>query len=159
MKSRVLSFLWQMTPNLRQNDFSKGAFTIYVYNTRWVGGQKSGKFVNVYSIKIVNEGRWVVKNVWKIVNVNCERPLSTKGQKRSFRFNWDPITKNSFFELLPFILLILKLLVIFAPTKPHLQVVMSDSWVINDYCRHGTGHGIGAYGFIHESPVQVSLDN
>ena len=22
--------------------------------------------------------------------------------------------------------------------------------------RHGTGHGIGAYGFIHESPVQVS---
>ncbi len=21
--------------------------------------------------------------------------------------------------------------------------------------RHGTGHGIGAYGFIHESPVQV----
>ena len=43
--------------------FAKGAFTIYVYNARWVGGQKSGKFVNVYSIKIVNEGRWVVKNV------------------------------------------------------------------------------------------------
>ena len=41
----------------------KGAFTIYVYNARWVGGQKSGKFVNVYSIKIVNEGRWVVKNM------------------------------------------------------------------------------------------------
>ena len=40
-----------------------GAFSIYVYNTRWVGGQKSGKFVNVYSIKIVNEGRWVVKNM------------------------------------------------------------------------------------------------
>ena len=39
-----------------------GVFTIYVYNARWVGGQKSGKFVNVYSIKIVNEGRWVVKN-------------------------------------------------------------------------------------------------
>ena len=23
--------------------------------------------------------------------------------------------------------------------------------------RHGTGHGIGAYGFIHESPVQASM--
>ena len=23
--------------------------------------------------------------------------------------------------------------------------------------RHGTGHGIGAYGFIHESPIQVSI--
>ena len=23
--------------------------------------------------------------------------------------------------------------------------------------RHGTGHGIGAYGFIHESPIQVLL--
>ena len=22
--------------------------------------------------------------------------------------------------------------------------------------RHGTGHGIGAYGFIHESPIQVN---
>ena len=42
---------------------------------RWVGGQKSGKFVNVYNIKIVNEGRWVVKNMRKIVNVNCECPL------------------------------------------------------------------------------------
>ena len=21
--------------------------------------------------------------------------------------------------------------------------------------RHGTGHGIGSYGFIHESPIQV----
>ena len=41
--------------------FPLGSFTIYVYNARWVGGQKSGKFVNVYSIKIVNEGRWVVK--------------------------------------------------------------------------------------------------
>ena len=40
-----------------------GAFTIYIYNARWVGGQKSGKFVNVYSIKIVNEGRWVVENM------------------------------------------------------------------------------------------------
>ena len=58
--------------------FSKGAFTIYVYNVRWVGGQKSGKFVKVCSIEIVNEGRWVVKNVGKIVNVNCERPLSNR---------------------------------------------------------------------------------
>ena len=24
--------------------------------------------------------------------------------------------------------------------------------------RHGTGHGIGSYGFIHESPVQVSIN-
>ena len=23
--------------------------------------------------------------------------------------------------------------------------------------RHGTGHGIGAYGFIHESPIQVNI--
>ena len=23
---------------------------------------------------------------------------------------------------------------------------------------HGTGHGIGAYGFIHESPIQVRKD-
>ena len=34
--------------------FDKGAFTIYVYNARWVGGQKSGKFVKIYSIKIIN---------------------------------------------------------------------------------------------------------
>ena len=51
-------------------------FTIYVYNARWVGGQKSGKFVNVYSIEIVNEGRRVVKNMRKFVNVNFERPQS-----------------------------------------------------------------------------------
>ena len=31
------------------------------YNAGWVGGQKSGKFVNVYSIEIVNQNRWVVK--------------------------------------------------------------------------------------------------
>ena len=31
-------------------------FTIYVFNARWVGGQKYGKFVNVHSIKIVNGG-------------------------------------------------------------------------------------------------------
>ena len=24
--------------------------------------------------------------------------------------------------------------------------------------RHGTGHGIGSYGFIHESPIQVRSD-
>ena len=24
--------------------------------------------------------------------------------------------------------------------------------------RHGTGHGIGSYGFIHESPIQVSIN-
>ena len=41
----------------------EGWFTIYVYNTRWVGGQRFGKFVNVYSIKLVNGGRWVVKNM------------------------------------------------------------------------------------------------
>ena len=41
-----------------------------------MGGQKSGKFVNVYSMKIVNEGRRVVKNMRKFVNVNCERPLT-----------------------------------------------------------------------------------
>ena len=40
-----------------------GAFTIYGYNARWVGGQKYGKFVTVYTIKIVNEGRWLVKNM------------------------------------------------------------------------------------------------
>ena len=40
----------------------KGWFTIYVYNARWVGGQKYGKFVNVHSIKVVNVGGWVVKN-------------------------------------------------------------------------------------------------
>ena len=55
----------------------QGAFTIYVYNARWVCGQKSGKFDNIYGMKIVNEGRWMVKNVRKIVNVNCECPLST----------------------------------------------------------------------------------
>ena len=41
---------------------AKGGFTIYVYNARGVGGQKYEKFVNVHSIKIVNEGRWVVRN-------------------------------------------------------------------------------------------------
>ena len=41
-----------------------GAFTIYVDNARWVGGQKFGIFVNIYSIKIVKEGRWVVKNLY-----------------------------------------------------------------------------------------------
>ena len=25
--------------------------------------------------------------------------------------------------------------------------------------RHGTGHGIGAYGFIHESPIQVIISS
>ena len=40
-----------------------GMFTIHVYNARWVGGKKSGNFVNIYSIRIVNEGRWVVKNL------------------------------------------------------------------------------------------------
>ena len=40
-----------------------GAFTICVYNARWAGGKKSGNFVNVYSIEIVKEGRWVVKNM------------------------------------------------------------------------------------------------
>ena len=39
--------------------YHQGAFTVYVYNPRWVGNQKSGKFVNVYSIKIVNEGSTV----------------------------------------------------------------------------------------------------
>ena len=43
--------------------WSLGAFTIHVYNARLMGGQKSGKFVNVYSIEIVNEGGWVVKNL------------------------------------------------------------------------------------------------
>ena len=36
----------------------KGAFTIYVYNARWVGDQKFWKFVNVYSINIVKKGGW-----------------------------------------------------------------------------------------------------
>ena len=40
-----------------------GAFKIYVYNFRWVGGQKFGKFVNVYNKEIVNGGRWGVKNM------------------------------------------------------------------------------------------------
>ena len=40
-----------------------GPYTIYVHNARWAGGQKSGKFVNVYNIKIVNEGRWVIKKL------------------------------------------------------------------------------------------------
>ena len=40
-----------------------GAFTIYVYNARWMGSQKFGIFGNVYSIKIVNDGWWVVKNM------------------------------------------------------------------------------------------------
>ena len=42
---------------LKMSHFIKGAFTIYVYMARWVDGQNSGKFVNVYSIEIVNEGR------------------------------------------------------------------------------------------------------
>ena len=46
---------------LEKRRFHKGVFTIYVYNARWVGGQKSGKFVNVYNIEIVTKGRWVVK--------------------------------------------------------------------------------------------------
>ena len=53
----------------------KGSFTTCVYNARWVGDKKSGTFVNVYSINFVNEGRWLVKNMRKFVNVNCERPL------------------------------------------------------------------------------------
>ena len=32
-------------------------------NYRWVDGQKFWKFVDVHSIRIVEEGRWVVKNV------------------------------------------------------------------------------------------------
>ena len=40
-----------------------GAFKIYVYNFRWVGGQKFGKFVNVYSIKTINVGGLEVKNL------------------------------------------------------------------------------------------------
>ena len=67
---------------------TKGAFTIYVYNARWVGGQKSGKFVNVYSIKVVNEGRLIAKNVWKIVNVNCERPLNILWNNLMIIFLW-----------------------------------------------------------------------
>ena len=56
----------QKPPKLRQRRLwmvPKGAFTIYVYNARWVGGQKFGKFVSIHRIKIVNEGSWVVKNV------------------------------------------------------------------------------------------------
>ena len=26
-------------------------------------------------------------------------------------------------------------------------------------CRHGTGHGIGTYGGVHESPIQVQSYN
>ena len=40
-----------------------GGFTIYVYNARWVGGQKTRKFVNVDSINIVNVGGWVIKKL------------------------------------------------------------------------------------------------
>ena len=46
---------------LRSYTYAKVWFTIYVYNARWVGDKKSRKFVNVYSIKSVNVGRWVVK--------------------------------------------------------------------------------------------------
>ena len=55
-QKRELQGTWKIHVTLRpEYTPSKGAFTIYVYNARWVGGQKSGKFVNVYSIKIVNE--------------------------------------------------------------------------------------------------------
>ena len=53
-----------------------GAFKIYVYNSSWVGGQKSGKFVNVYNKEIVNGGRCVVKNMWNFVKVNFGRSLT-----------------------------------------------------------------------------------
>ena len=58
---------------------------------RGVGGQKSGKFVKVYSMKIVNKGRLVVKNLWKIGKVNCERPLTliihTEERRRKIKPN------------------------------------------------------------------------
>ena len=52
-----------------------------------MGGQRYGKFVNVYSIKIVNEGSWVVRItvlgaricMQKFVNINCEHPLMEHG--------------------------------------------------------------------------------
>ena len=45
--------------------FRKNALESDVHSLRrpWVGGQKSRRFVNFYSIKSVNVGGWVVKNV------------------------------------------------------------------------------------------------
>ena len=34
---------------------SRGVFTIYVYNDRWVGGQNSAKIVNVYGKDLENK--------------------------------------------------------------------------------------------------------
>ena len=45
---------------------SKGAFTIYVYNARWVDSQKFGNFVNGGSIKIVTVGWWLAKKCEKL---------------------------------------------------------------------------------------------
>ena len=70
----LIRFWWKTVPH-------KGAFTIYVYNARWVGDQKFGNFVNIYCIKIVNQCRWVN---------NFERPLSSlfKLPFYSFRKDW-----------------------------------------------------------------------
>ena len=43
-------------------------------------------------MKIVNEGRWVVKNMRKFVNVNCERP-----PKEAFNNNEKMYLINDFF--------------------------------------------------------------
>ena len=64
-----------------------------------MGDQKSWKVVNVYSIEIVNEGGRVVKNVWKIVNVNWECPLS-KGLIFIFKVT-TPLLKIGSFPLSP----------------------------------------------------------
>ena len=42
---------------------TKGWFTIYVYNPRWVGGQKSMKIVNVLACNCKRRGGLVIKNL------------------------------------------------------------------------------------------------
>ena len=49
---------------------ARWGFTVYVYNARWVGGQKSGKIVKVYGINCKRLGEWVAKNWLILVNLN-----------------------------------------------------------------------------------------
>ena len=50
-----MGFLAELTILHSKN--KKEAFTIHVHNARLLGGEKFVKFVNVYGIKIVNDGR------------------------------------------------------------------------------------------------------
>ena len=68
---------WKL--NLKSK-FTKGPFTNYVYKRRGVGGQKNRFFVNLYTIENVNRGGYLGgQKKTNLVNIVCERPLTTFG--------------------------------------------------------------------------------